>query len=96
MKHLTYNQREVNDREYKIYLEGMAYGIWKSRIASGKDDGYHKSCDPLMFDLDEPKSKEVYSYVFDLWDGGRHHEYETLEQIEEALLREIEISYNPK
>ena len=86
MTYYTDNGRELTELEYKIWLEGMAYGIWQSRRLFGKDDGSCKMCDPLLF---KEKVKEVYSYVFDLWDGGRHHKYKTLDQVKDALLNEI-------
>lgn len=75
----TFNGRRLNEKDYKTYLEGMAYGIWRTLVLTGRQDGYHKMCDPLTFVDDE---KEVFSYVFDLWDGGRHHKYTSLSQVE--------------
>jgi len=81
------NCKELNKQEYKIYLEGMAEGIWRTGVELTDRDYHSKMSDPLYIgeDLDD-----VYSYVFDFHDGGRHHSFENLEEIYEGLIKEIE------
>lgn len=44
-----------------------------------------KGYDPLRIDEEE---KIARSYAFDLWDGGRHHPYESLGQIIEGIRKD--------
>ena len=54
-------------------------------------DGSNKSYDPLTIEqITTAKGTRyvAHSYAFDLWDGGRHHEAESLEQIRAGMLEE--------
>ena len=81
------NGKEYNARDYKIYLEGMAEGIIDTAYELGFDDGCGKMSDPLFF-TDEGLGN-VYSYMFDFHDGGRHHKFDSLGEVYEGLLKEI-------
>jgi hypothetical protein len=84
-KYIVQNGRELTEKQYIIYLEGMAYGIWAAKIKLAGEDDCCKWSDPLYINsLDD-----VYSYVFDFHDGGRHHKFSSLEEIHQALLKEI-------
>lgn len=51
-----------------------------------------KTYDPLTIEKIETAGKVRYvahSYAFDLWDGGRHHEATSLEQIRQGMLDEV-------
>lgn len=50
---------------------------------SGEPDYYCKVYDPLLI-----SGNLAYSYVFNFEDGGRHHPFESLEQLEEMLVKE--------
>ncbi len=79
------NGKELTEKEYVAYLEGMAYGIWMQKYAV-EGDGHSKMSDPLY--IDPKQLNDVYSYVFDFIDGGRHHSFKSLKEIEEALIEE--------
>ena len=70
----------------KDFVEGYAQACWDILLKLKIQDGYCKSYDPLTID---EKEKIAHSYVFDLWNGGRHHKYETLEQVTAAILNEV-------
>jgi hypothetical protein len=86
IKYLIQNGKELTKKEYIAYLEGMAEGISRMK----RDDGI-KFSDPLYIGND---LNDVYSYVFDFHDGGRHHKFNSLEGIHEALLNEIRLALN--
>lgn len=69
----------------KEYVEGYAQACWDILIGLDIQDGYCKSYDPLTID---ENTKVAHSYVFNLWDGGRHHSYENMEQIMRGLEKE--------
>lgn len=74
----------------EAYLEGMAYGIWKTLIKLDVIDGHCKHYDPLDFrSVDEDGFIEFASYVFNFKNGGRGHKYDSYEEIFEDLLEEI-------
>lgn len=80
-KIIVRNGKELTEQEYKVYLEGMAWGIWNF-----DEEMYGKISDPLYIGDD---LENVYSYAFDFHDGGRHHKFNSLEEIEKSLLNEI-------
>lgn len=69
----------------KDFVEGYAAACWHILLGLGVQDGHSKTYDPMTID---EVGKVAHSYVFDLWDGGRHHHYENLEQIIEAVKKE--------
>jgi hypothetical protein len=70
-------------REVEAYIAG-AYELLLSMGA----DGHGKSYDPMI--VDEEKMV-AHSYVLNLWDGGRHHDYESLKQIVRTALLEFSV-----
>jgi hypothetical protein len=79
-KYQIRNGKELTESQYRVYLEGVAYGLWTALFMAGVHDGYSKMYDPLYFEGDE-----VHSYVFDLWDGGRHHNLKEIDSLEKVL-----------
>lgn len=86
-KYTIRNGKSLNERDYIAYLEGMAYGIWLTKVKFGDGDFHSKFSDPLF--ITPNQLDDVYSYVFNFHDGGRHHTFKSLEKIEEALIEEI-------
>ena len=78
----TVDNIQVADEVKAQILELLAWHLWRVKVRLGTEDGSCKSYDPLHVDLEE---KEAHTYVFDLWDGGRHHPYESLQQLEQGL-----------
>lgn len=75
-----------NDDEKVLVLEWFARKLWVIlEEGSGDSDYYGKIYDPLVIDLEE---REAHSYVFELGDGGRHHSFETLAELEMRLEQE--------
>jgi len=78
----------TNDQK-EMVLEWFARKLWKI-VEDGiyGDGGYYgKSYDPLVIECNT-----AHSYVFNLSEsghGGRHHEFETLKQLEDRLMREV-------
>ena len=87
MKYQIRNGKELSEKEYIAYLEGLAEGIWITSVELGDGDYHSKSYDPLY--INSPG--DVASYVFDFHDGGRRHSFKKLEDIYEGLIKEIEI-----
>lgn len=79
-----------SDLHIKMLLEWFARKIVQV-IETIKPEWYFhtKSYDPLVIDLE---TNTAHSYVFELGDGGRHHSYESLEELEERLVKEL--TYN--
>lgn len=50
---------------------------------SGEPDYYHKMYDPLTIE-----NNTAHSYVFDFEDGGRHHPFKNLLELEKMLMDE--------
>ena len=73
-------------REYqkRYVLEWLAWKFYGLLIKLGIEDGYCKSYDPLLIE-----NEKCHSYVFDLDDGGRHHPYKNLREIEDRLFNEV-------
>lgn len=73
--------------EQKVYcLEWLARKIQVVIEESSNDpDYYGKMYDPLYIELEE---MEAHSYVFDLDDGGRHHKFKSLLDLENQLINE--------
>lgn len=74
----------LSELQKRCVLEWFAWKLWDMLIELGIEDGYGKSYDPLLIEKDK-----CHSYIFDFDDGGRHHSYKTLREIEEKLMNEI-------
>jgi len=85
MKYTIRNGKDLTKKEYVAYLEGMAEGIWRTKTEVEGGDYHSKISDPLYI---EKNLGDVYSYVFDFHDGGRHHSFVDLGEIYKALLNE--------
>lgn len=70
-------------------LEWLAKHLWYVMEESTDRDYHCKSYDPLTLESRSDGTGVAHSYVFDMWDGGRHHEYTTLTQVEEAMVSEV-------
>ena len=80
----TIDDLPLSELQKRCVLEWLAWKAWDILIELGIEDGYGKSYDPLLIEADK-----CHSYIFDLGDGGRHHDYETLREIEEKLMKEV-------
>ena len=71
----------MTDRELEAYVAG----VWDLLLAINAADSGGKHYDPLTVD-----GSTLHSYVFDLWDGGRHHPVGSLtrEQVAGAFIQE--------
>ena len=71
--------------EKEAVLELFARLLWRILEEGGGDpDCYHKSYDPLVIE-----GNKAHSYVFSLSEqGGRHHEFDTLEELEGRLVKD--------
>lgn len=69
------------DTHYEVYAQALADVMY----VLGANDGGGKGYDPLTLDTE---NKMAYTYVFDLWDGGREHPYESLKQLRHGMLKE--------
>lgn len=68
----------------RMVLEWFARKLWVLlEEGSGDSDYYCKMYDPLVI-----KDNIAHSYVFDMEDGGRHHEFKDLEHLEKMLMDE--------
>lgn len=76
----------MSDEEKVKQLEFTAEAILRLRVCANISDGASKSYDPLTIDL---KEKVAHSYIFDFFDGGRHHKFEDLEEVELWLVAEL-------
>jgi len=71
-------------KQKEIVLEWFARKLWVLlEEGSGEPDYYGKSFDPLVIE-----GYTAHSYVFDLEDGGRHHDFRDLEHLERMLMGE--------
>lgn len=70
-------------------LEWFAFKVW---VAMNEGAGYAdysgKSYDPLSIELEPYGGGTAHSYVFDFKDGGRHHPFGSLAQLEAWLTDE--------
>lgn len=74
----------LTEKQRAQVLEVMAVSLWKVMLMNG-NDGHCKSYDPLTID---PIGKVASSYVFDLWDGDRHHSYSSFRDVETFMVAE--------
>lgn len=70
-------------KKKNTYTEGYFQALWDVLLELEIKDGHCKSYDPLTIE-----GKMAHSYVFDLWDGGRHHIFKTHKQLQKAALKE--------
>lgn len=70
-------ESKITAHEAEAYAQGVADVL---RLIGW--DGNSKFYDPLTIDT---QTKVAHSYAFNLWDGGRHHPYESLEQIVKTI-----------
>jgi len=80
----TIDNLPLSEMQRRCVLEWFAWKIWEILMELGIEDGYGKLYDPLVID-----ENEYHSYIFDLGDGGTHHSYKTLAELEERLKREM-------
>jgi len=80
----TIDDLPLSELQKRCVLEWLAWKAWDILIELGIEDGYGKSYDPLLIE-----DKKCHSYIFDLGDGGRHHDYKVLREIEEKLIKEV-------
>jgi len=90
MKYDIRNYKELTEAEYISYLEGMAQALFmlESLKEEGTLCGHSKMNDPLYIKK-VGDGYEAYSYVFSFHDGGRHHKFNKLQDIEEGLIKEL-------
>lgn len=73
-------------KEQESFIKGYAKAIQDTMIALTGDNTCGKNYDPCEF-----KDDAIYSYAFDLKDGGRVHplsDYKTIEEIIGLMLKE--------
>ncbi len=80
----TIDDLPLSELQKRCVLEWLAWKLWELLIELDIEDGYGKPYDPLLIE-----DTKCHSYVFDLGNGGRHHDYETLREIEEKLMKEV-------
>jgi hypothetical protein len=68
----------------KDIVEAYVQGMWDLYVALG-GESHCKSYDPLTI---SPGSI-ANSYVLDLEDGGRHHKFNSLEELKDMCLKEM-------
>uniref|UniRef100_A0A6H2A3H4 Uncharacterized protein n=1 Tax=viral metagenome TaxID=1070528 RepID=A0A6H2A3H4_9ZZZZ len=64
-------------------IESYAQACFEILLGLELYDGGGKMYDPLTI-----VGKTAHSYVFDLKDGGRHHRFESLEELKNDILEE--------
>lgn len=70
-------------------LEWFAFKVWVAMNEGSGDPEYSgKSYDPLTVEVDSRGGGVAHSYVFDFHDGGRHHPFHSLRELEEWLTEE--------
>lgn len=83
-------RKTLNDTNLDILakiqvLEWFAFQIWDADPEAGGS----KSYDPLTIELNSDGTGIAHSYVFDFHDGGRHHYFDSLDQLEKWLKEEL-------
>ena len=72
-------ERKLTKKDVEAYAEAC----WDLLIKLEIYDGGGKMYDPLTIE-----GKIAHSYVFDLWTGGRHHPFNSLEELKDKILEE--------
>ena len=83
-KYKTIDDLPLKDTQKRYVLEWLAWKFYNLLLKLGIEDRYCKFYDPLLIEDDR-----CHSYVFDLDDGGRHHPYKNLREIEDKLFNEV-------
>ena len=80
---------ELDSLQRVQVLEWFAYKVWVAmNEGSGDADYSGKSYDPLTVNLESNGCGVAHSYVFNFKDGGRHHSFHSLAELEEWLTDE--------
>ena len=87
---LTIADLPLSDDQTEIVLEWYARRILAADLRKGIDS-FDKSYDPLVIE-----GNIAHSYVFDLADGGRHHPFGSLEELERMLDKELDLIIRPE
>lgn len=70
-------------------LEWFAFKVWVMMNEGGGDPDYSgKSYDPLTVDLESSGGGTAHSYVYNFRDGGRHHPFHSLRELEQWITEE--------
>jgi len=82
----TINDLPLAEEQKRYVLEWYARKLWEIAEEGiyGDGDYYGKHYDPLVIE-----GNIAHSYVFDLGDGGRHHPFDTLAELEAALTKDV-------
>lgn len=78
----TIHDLPFTQKQKEQTIEYLAHQLWFILTELGMDD-HHKTYDPLTID-----GHIAHSYVFDLEDGGRHHKFNDIKDLEQSLLKE--------
>jgi hypothetical protein len=77
-----------SDADKAKALMWLARKIWDAQQRHDQD--YHcKRYDPLQIHFNDDGTIEVDSYVFSFREGGRHHSFSDLDDLEQAVLNEL-------
>ena len=76
----TINDLPLTKDQKEMVLEWFAQKIWFTL----DEPGHCKTYDPLIIE-----GNVAHSYIFNLNTGGRHHEFDSLEHLEELLCNEM-------
>lgn len=72
-----------NQKQKEQVLEYLARQLYFILTELGMDD-HHKTYDPLTIE-----GGIAHSYVFELGDGGRHHKFSSLLELENLMVTEV-------
>ena len=72
-------ERKLTNKDVEAY----AQACWDLLIKLEISEGGGKMYDPLTIE-----GKTAHSYIFDLWSGGRHHKFNSLEELKDKILEE--------
>lgn len=73
----------LNQEQKEQVLEYLARQLYFILTELGMDD-HHKTYDPLTIE-----GGIAHSYVFELGDGGRHHKFSSLSELENLMVTEV-------
>ena len=77
----------LNEAQKACVLEWIAQKLQQTKLARECDVWQMgKSYDPLDIKLE---NKTAHSYVMEMSDGGRHHKYNKMSEIEDAIFNEF-------
>jgi hypothetical protein len=80
----TITDLPLSPAQKECVVEYLAWQLIELLEAITGSDPCGKTYDPLFI-----QDGTAHSYAFDLWDGGRHHKFESLEQVEEGMRKEV-------